>query len=98
MKGKSKVYFLKLSEIEKIKDLLPRFEGKLGLKCHFGEEGNNAYLSPEYIKQISAMVNFPTMLETTVLYRSVRSRASSHKELAIRHGFDFAPIDILDGE
>lgn len=97
-KEKTKVYFVKLNEIEKIKDLVPALTGSLGLKCHFGEEGNDAYVSPEIIKKVASMFDFPSLLETTVLYRSQRSRASTHRELAIRHGFDFGEIDILDGE
>ncbi len=95
---KAKVYFLKMNDLAKVKSLLPTFEGRLGLKCHFGEEGNDAFVSASFIKQIAAMVSFPPLLETTVLYRSQRSRASSHRALALRHGFDFARVDILDGE
>ena len=98
MANKVKVYFVKLNELEKIKSILPSFEGKLGLKCHFGEAGNDAFVSADYIKEISKMVEHPNLLETTVLYRGVRSKASTHKELALEHGFDFAEIDILDGE
>ena len=98
MENKSKVYFVELNEIEKIKNLVPEFHGAMGLKCHFGEEGNDAYVPAEHIKKIAQMLDFPPLLETTVLYRSPRSRASTHKELAIRHEFDFAEIDILDGE
>ena len=98
MKNKSKVYFIKLDEIDKIKDIVPEFSGKLGFKCHFGERGNDAYVPADYIKKIAFMFNFPPMLETTVLYKSERSRASSHIKLAREHGFDFADIDILDGE
>jgi hypothetical protein len=70
----------------------------LGLKCHFGEDGNDAYVPAELIKRIAAQLDFSPLLETTVLYRSPRSRASTHIELARQHGFDFADIDILDGE
>ncbi|PLX27905.1 hypothetical protein C0583_01550 [Candidatus Parcubacteria bacterium] len=98
MENKAKVYFVKLNELEKIRSVLPQFEGKLGLKCHFGEEGNDAFVSADLIKQIASMVNYPPMLETTVLYRGSRSNASSHNEVARKHGFDFADIDIFDGE
>lgn len=95
---KSKVYFIKLDEIGKIKDLLPRFNTPLGVKVHFGEEGNKTFVSADLIKEIIDMVASPTLIECSVLYRSPRSRASTHKKLAIKHGFDFAQIDILDGE
>jgi hypothetical protein len=65
---------------------------------HFGEEGNKTFVSADLIKEVVGMVKNPTLIECSVLYRSPRSKARTHKELAIKHGFDFAPIDILDGE
>jgi uncharacterized protein len=98
MTEKSRVYFIKLEDVEKIESIIPEFRGALGLKCHFGEKGNDAFVSAEYMKKVASMVGFPPLLETTVLYSSERSRASSHIALARDHGFDFADIDILDGE
>lgn len=98
VKNISKVYFIKLNEIDEIKKLLPEFKGKIGVKVHFGEEGNITYVPAKLVKQIVQMVENPTLIETSVLYKSSRSLAKTHKELAIKHGFDFAPIDILDGE
>jgi len=94
---KSKVYFVKLNELEKIRDLLPEFTPPLGIKVHFGEEGNITYLPASYVKKIAAMVENPTLVECSVLYKSPRSKAKTHLALAIDHGFDFAPIDFLDG-
>jgi len=96
--GKSKVYFIKLNELNKIKNLLPEFASPLGVKVHFGEEGNTTYLPASYVKAVSEMVENPTLIECSVLYKAVRSAASTHKELALKHGFTFAPIDFLDGE
>ncbi len=94
----SNVYFIKLKEIEKIKELLPEFKGKVGVKVHFGEKGNISFVSAKSIKPIVEMIDSPTLIETSVLYRSPRGEASTHKKLALEHGFDFAPIDFLDGE
>ncbi|MDD4333500.1 MAG: DUF362 domain-containing protein [Patescibacteria group bacterium] len=96
--SKSKVYFVKLNELNKIKDLLPSFDKPLGVKVHFGERGNISFVPAVYIKQIVEMINEPTLIETSVLYKSARRTAIGHKELAIEHGFDFAPVDFLDGE
>jgi len=95
--SKSKVYFVKLNELDKIKDLIPELSGPLGVKVHFGEEGNNTYLPAKYVKEISSWLDNPTLIETSVLYKSVRSEVGSHRKLALRHGFNFADIDFLDG-
>ena len=96
--NKSKVYFVKLNEIEKIKNLLPEFKAPLGVKVHFGEDGNITYIPDAKIKPIIEIVDNPTLIECSVLYKSARSIAKTHRELALKHGFDFAPIDLLDGE
>lgn len=95
---KSKVYFVKLNELDKIKDLLPEFTSPLGVKVHFGEEGNITYLPAGYVRQIISWLDKPTLIECSVLYKSPRSKAVTHRELALKHGFDFSPIDFLDGE
>ena len=58
--SKSKVYFVKLNELNKIKNLLPEFAPPLGIKIHFGEEGNITYLPAVYVKKIAGMVENPT--------------------------------------
>ncbi|MDD5071508.1 MAG: DUF362 domain-containing protein [Patescibacteria group bacterium] len=95
---KAEVYFIKLNELNKIKNLLPEFPPPLGVKVHFGEEGNVTYLPAAYVKEIAGMVENPALVECNVLYKSPRSQAETHKKLAREHGFDFAEIDILDGE
>jgi uncharacterized Fe-S center protein len=93
----SKIYFIKLNELNKIKDLLPEFTSSLGVKVHFGEEGNKTFVPAELIKPIIDMVGHPTLIECSVLYRSPRSKALTHRKVALKHGFGFAPIDFLDG-
>lgn len=108
----SKVYFLKLKEKEpeklteagkKISTLFSNFfdlNDKVAVKLHFGEEGSDTYLSPVLVKAIyqNLKVKEAVLVDCTVLYKSKRSLASSHKKLAQEHGFGFAPIEILDGE
>jgi len=95
---KAQVYFIKLAELGNLKNILPDFSGPLGVKVHFGEKHNNTFVPAKYIKEITQMLASPTLIETSVLYRSLRSNAVGHRSLAIEHGFDFAPIDFLDGE
>jgi uncharacterized protein len=96
--NKGKVFFLKLDGLNKIKDLLPEFNTPLGVKVHFGEAGNKTFVPANYVKQIADLVNEPTFIEASVLYKSPRRTAAGHKEVAHEHGFDFLPIDITDGE
>lgn len=94
----SSVYFLQLEQLEKIEQLLPEMEKPIAIKTHFGEDGNQTSLPAHLIKHITEMVEDPVLVENSVLYRSRRSRASTHRELALENGFDFAPLDFLDGE
>lgn len=70
-------------------------KGKVALKVHFGERGNENFLDPELLRPLADKVN-PTFVETNVLYVSDRRFTDKHIALAKEHGFTFAPIDILD--
>ena len=59
-------------------------EGKIGLKVHFGEEGNQNFLNPELLRQLVEKVN-PTFVETNVLYVGKRRYTDSHIALAKEH-------------
>lgn len=77
-------------------------QDNLAVKVHFGERGNHTYLKPDFTwavcEGLDGKVKSAAMVECTVLYKGERSFASSHKRLALEHGFDFLPVDILDGE
>lgn len=94
----STVYFLPQTDLKKIKQILPKFSGRLGVKVHFGEENNTTFIPAQKIKKIIGLLEEPVLVECNVLYKSPRQRADTHRQLAQEHGFDFAPIDILDGE
>jgi len=72
-------------------------QGKIAFKVHFGEEGNKNFLSPLLMKDLVLALN-ATLVETNVLYVSKRRYTESHIQLARDHGFDYAPIDILDSD
>jgi uncharacterized Fe-S center protein len=105
---KAKVYFIKAEDINKKLGLLLDSVGfdfgnqKVGVKLHFGEKGNTAYVKPNLVKVIAEKIKekhgMPELIECCVLYKSERMKASSHIMVAKEHGFDFAPIVILDGE
>ncbi|MBN1949537.1 MAG: DUF362 domain-containing protein [Candidatus Cloacimonetes bacterium] len=70
-------------------------QGKVAIKVHFGEEGNQNFLPASLVKDLTLELQ-ATLVETNVLYVSKRRYTESHIALAREHGFDFAPIDILD--
>jgi uncharacterized protein len=72
-------------------------KGNVGIKVHFGEEGNKNFLPPSLVEKLTRELN-ATWVETNVLYVSPRRYTDSHIALARKHGFTFAPIDILDSE
>lgn len=95
----SLVYFtreISSEAVQRIYDFVgDELEGKIGIKVHFGEDGNPNFLPAHLIKDLCLELD-ATLVETNVLYGGPRSRTESHIALARRHGFDFAPIDILD--
>ena len=78
---------------------------KTAVKLHFGERGNDGYISPVYIRQVVEKIKecgaLPFLTDTNTLYLGSRSNAVDHITTAILHGFDYAvtgaPIIIADG-
>jgi uncharacterized protein len=78
---------------------------RTAIKLHFGERGNDGYISPVYVRQIvdkvKACGGLPFLTDTNTLYLGSRSNAVDHITTAILHGFDFAvtgaPVIIADG-
>ena len=71
--------------------------GKVGVKVHFGEDGNQYYVRPELLKPLLQATG-GSFVETNTLYPGPRQSTDSHIALAKEHGFGYAPIDILDSE
>lgn len=77
-------------------------ENFIPLKVHFGEKGNETFISSEnydgiinYLKSKNVESAF---IETNVLYRGERTTREKHIKLAKEHGFTKLPIIIADGE
>jgi uncharacterized Fe-S center protein len=78
---------------------------KVGIKVHFGENGNDNHLRPEFVRAAAVAASYynlqPVVIETTALYRGRRQEATEHLKLAREHGFTIgnvlAPLEILDG-
>jgi len=75
----------------------------VAIKTHFGEEKDGNYVPPWQLAPLAAAVRqrgaSPFLVETSVLYKSPRSDAVSHLEVARAHGFGELglPIVMLDG-
>ena len=99
---KTKVYFTKEISSEslvKIYDLLgDRISGKVAVKVHSGEEGNQNYLRPEFLKDIISHVN-GTVVECNTAYEGERNTTEKHKALIKKHGWtDLYDVDIMDAD
>ncbi len=78
---------------------------KTALKLHFGEMGNDGFISPVYVRQVVEKVKecgaMPFLTDTNTLYAGSRSNSVDHITTAILHGFDYAvtgaPVIIADG-
>ncbi len=73
-----------------------------GLKLHFGEEGNTAFIRPLFVKRIAEYCERvgtrPFLFDTTALYSGARANAVDYIQTAMQHGFNFGyPILIADG-
>lgn len=99
---KAKVYFTKEitpENIVKIYDMLgKRLTGKVAVKLHSGERGNQNYIRPEMVKEIVEHVK-GTVVECNTAYEGARDTTEKHKELMEEHGWTkYFNVDIMDGE
>lgn len=99
---KAKVYFTKeISEesLVNVYDAIGKtLPGKVAVKVHSGEEGNQNYLHPEFMKKIIEHVN-GTVVECNTAYEGARNTTEKHKKLMEDHGWSkYYNVDIMDAE
>mgnify|MGYP001100447017 CR=1 FL=1 len=99
---KSKVYFTKdltSASLVKMFDCLnTRLPGKVAVKLHSGEEGNQNYLRPEFVKDLIEHVG-GTVVECNTAYDGARNTTKAHEKLMESHGWSkYFTVDILDSE
>ncbi len=97
---KKKVYFTKNLSKEsliKIYDAVgKKLEGKVAVKVHSGEAGNQNFLHPEYFKDIINYVN-GTVTECNTAYDGKRNSTQKHEKLMEDHGWKkYFKVDIMD--
>ena len=99
---KSKVYFTKeitSDAIVKIYEKLGvKLPGKVAVKLHSGEQGNQNYLRPEFVKSIVEHVN-GTVVECNTAYGGARNSTEKHKKLLEEHNWNkYFDVDLMDAE
>ena len=99
---KSKVYFTKEITPESVVKIFEKLEkdlpGKVAVKVHSGEEGNQNYLHPEFMRKIVEKVN-GTIVECNTAYEGERNNTEKHKKLIENHGWTkYFNVDIMDAE
>ena len=97
---KSKVYFTKVVNPQKIIEmyevLKKRLPGKVAVKVHSGEQGNQNFLKPLFLKQIVDYVH-GTVVECNTAYPGERNSTEKHKSLIKDHEWTkYFDVDILD--
>ena len=99
---KSRVYFTKEITPEKVvemfKILNKELPGKVAVKVHSGEKGNQNYLHPEFMKPMVDYVN-GIIVECNTAYEGQRNSTQKHKKLIEEHGWSkYFDVDIMDSE
>jgi hypothetical protein len=97
---KAKVYFTKeitpSALINIYKALGIELKGNVAVKLHSGEDGNQNYVKPEFVKDIIDYVN-GTVVECNTAYEGQRNSTEKHKKLIEKHGWNkYFNVDIMD--
>lgn len=99
---KAKVYFTKNitpESVIKMYEVLGRkLEGKVAVKVHSGEKGNQNYLHPEFMRPMIEYVK-GSVVECNTAYPGARNDTEHHKQLLEEHGWSkYFDVDIMDSE
>lgn len=96
------VYFSRTITPEKVLEMYRlagrELTGKVAVKVHSGEEGNQNFLTPAFWKPMVDAVN-GTIVECNTAYEGARNTTGKHRALMEKHGWvkNF-PVDLLDAE
>lgn len=97
---KSKVYFTHEISSEKLLEIYKKLgvelKGKVAVKVHSGEKGNQNYLKPLFYKDIIDYVN-GTVVECNTAYDGARNTSEKHLKLLEEHEWSkYYNVDLLD--
>lgn len=96
------VYFSRNISPEKVLELYKMIgkdlPGKVAIKIHSGEKGNQNFLGPDFWRPVINYVG-GTVVECNTAYEGARNTTDRHRKLMIEHGWtQYFPVDILDAE
>lgn len=99
---KAKVYFTKEITPEAVlkmyKCLGRELPGKVAVKVHSGEKGNQNFLHPEFMRPMVEAVK-GTIVECNTAYEGARNTTEKHRQLMEEHGWSkYFPVDLMDAE
>ncbi len=98
---KSKVYYLPKVTSENLvkayKELGFNLPGKVAIKVHSGEEGNQNYLHPEFWKPLIDYID-GTVVECNTAYEGERNTSEKHLKTIEKHGWNIFKFDLMDEE
>ena len=99
---KSKVYFSKTITPEKVLELYQltgkTLKGKVAIKVHSGEVGNQNFLKPDFWKPIIDSVG-GTVVECNTAYDGSRNTTAKHMKTLHEHGWSkYFDVDLMDAE
>ena len=98
----AKVYFSRTITGEKVLELFQMIEkelpGKVAIKVHSGEKGNQNFLKPDFWKPVIDHVG-GTVVECNTAYEGQRNTTEKHRRLLADHGWTrYFPVDLLDAQ
>nr|WP_318686488.1 DUF362 domain-containing protein [uncultured Acetatifactor sp.] len=99
---KAKIFFVKditSQNLLKLYEALGKpLTGKIAVKLHSGEAGNQNYLRPEFVKPLVEELN-GTVVECNTAYDGERNTTNKHVKLMEAHGWSrHFRVDIMDAE
>ena len=99
---KAKVYFTRTITPENVIRLYQclgrELPGKVAVKVHSGEQGNQNFLRPEFMKPMIDAIN-GTVVECNTAYGGARNTTEKHLKLMEYHGWShYFHVDLLDAE
>ena len=98
----TKVYFSRTITAEKVLELYKmlgsNLEGRVAIKVHSGEKGNQNFLRPDFWRPVIEHIG-GTVVECNTAYDGARNTTERHKKLFEEHGWTkYFDVDLLDAE
>ena len=96
------VYFTKKITPESLVKIYKKINspltGNIAIKLHSGEDGNQNYVKPEFVKDLIEYVN-GAVVECNTAYNGQRNSTNKHLKLLEKHGWNkYFDVDLLDEE